>query len=379
VTPDSIGTKTQRLVQAAGTVAVGPEVAAAEVAVLGCRPVSMNLPDQPQRLRNRTWPVVAIIATQLCIPRNLLAEPTGNDTQSNPSAPPATGYTQPYVNPSLGDSKPFGRGLSVGMMLGVYVGINVVAYLAWWRGAPPDQFEWIKDGWFGESTYAGGADKLGHFYACHLETRAIAGILEEGGWPARTSTYAGAALTMGTFYVIEMRDGFSTGFSVNDMISNAVGTATGVLFREVPLIDKLFDTRVEYIPSPGYSKHFKKKGFNFSEDYTGMTYLLAWHLSSLPVIEQLPGPLRFMDLVLGYNARNYRPKVADPHVTKYQDTFIGISLNLQRVVDELWMGRHPRWGESASRTHRFTHFATEFLNVPYTSLALGTWRNEYQK
>jgi len=103
------------------------------------------------------------------------------------------------------------------MMLGVYVGINVVGYLAWWRGAPPDQFEWIQDGWFGEHTYAGGADKLGHFYANHLQTRAIAGILEEGGWQPRTATYAGAALTLGTFYVVEMRDAFSTGFSKNDM------------------------------------------------------------------------------------------------------------------------------------------------------------------
>ncbi len=303
--------------------------------------------------------------------------------QSSATAPlaptsPAKGYAEPYVNPSLGGSKPLGRGLSVGMMLGVYVGINAVAYLAWWKGSPPDQFEWIKDGWFGSRTYAGGADKLGHFYACHLETRAIAGILEEGGWHPRTSTFAGAVLTLGTFYVVEMRDAFSTGFSKNDMISNVAGTATGILFREFPILDKLFDTRVEYIPSPGYAKHFKKRGFNFSEDYSGMTYLLAWHLSSVPFVEELPGPLRFMDLVLGYNTRNYRPRT-DPHVPRYQDTFIGVSLNLQRVVDELWMGRHPQWGKSASRAHRFTHFATEFLNVPYTSLPLGTWRNEYHK
>jgi len=265
------------------------------------------------------------------------------------------------------------------MMLGVYVGINVVGYLAWWRGAPPDQFEWIQDGWFGEHTYAGGADKLGHFYANHLQTRAIAGILEEGGWHPRTSTYAGAALTLGTFYVVEMRDAFSTGFSKNDMISNIAGTATGVLFREFPILDEMFDTRLEYIPSSGYFKHFKKKGFNFSEDYSGMTYHFAWHLCSLPFIEQLAGPLRFTDLVVGYGTRNYRPRT-DPSLPRYQETFIGISLNLQRLVDELWTGeRHPKWGKSASRLHRFTHFATEFLSVPYTTLPVGTWVNESYK
>lgn len=301
------------------------------------------------------------------------AEPSGKATTVG-------GYSHPYGTSSLGTSKPLGRGLSVGLMLGMYVGMNTLAYLAWWVDSPPDQFEWIHDRWFERDTYAGGSDKLGHFWGNLVMTRAAAGILEEGGWHPRTSSFAGAALSIGTFYVVEMRDAFSTGFSKNDMISNVVGAAAGVLFREVPLVDKLFDFRVEYIPSANYFKKFKKKGFNFTEDYTGMTFLFAWHLCTVPWIEQSGGILRFADLVLGYNSRNYRPKTDDPHVMKYQDRFIGISLNLQRIVDELWLGeRHPKWGASASRAHRFTHFATEHLNAPFTSLPLGTWTTEYQK
>jgi hypothetical protein len=262
-------------------------------------------------------------------------------------------------------------------MLSLYVGFNTLAYLAWWVGSPPDRFEWIQDGWFGHRTYAGGADKLGHYWGNHLMTRGIAGILEEGGWHPRTSTYAGAALSLGTFYVVEMRDAFSTGFSKNDMISNVAGVATGVLFREFPVLDEMFDTRVEYFPTTSYFSKFKKKGFNFTEDYTGMKFLLAWHLSSVSALERSSLPFRYLDLVLGYHTRNYKPRPDDRHTTRYQDRYLGVSLNLQRVIDEIWLGeRHPQYGASASRTHRFVHFATEFLNAPFTSVQLGTWTTE---
>ena len=276
------------------------------------------------------------------------------------------------------DDSTIGRGTSVGLVLGMYAGLHVLAYLAWYADAPRDRFQWSSDGWFGPSTYAGGSDKVGHFFMTHFLTRANAGVLESGGWHPRSSTYAGVMLTLGAYYVIEMQDGFTFGFSKNDMIANIAGAATGVLFREVPTLDKMFDTRVEYIPSSNYLRRIKKDGFNFNEDYNGLTFLLAWHLCSVPWLEQNGGVLRFMDLVLGYNTLNYKPKPAEPHPTRYQDRFIGISLNLQRVVDELWTSnRHPRFGASASRMHGLVHFATEFFNIPYTSLRLGTWRTEY--
>ncbi len=83
--------------------------------------------------------------------------------------------------------------------------------------------------------------------------------------------------------------------------------------------------------------------------------------------------------MLGYNTHNYKPKPTERNALRTQDRFFGFSLNLQRVIDELWLDdRHPRFGESAGRTHRFVHFATEFFNLPYTSVRVGTWRNEYR-
>jgi hypothetical protein len=332
-----------------------------------------------RRHRGILGPIVPTVASLVCLSAIARAEP---DADSNPTATrsiPTTGYRRPYGSAALGDSEPLGRGLSLGIVGGIYVGINLLAYLAWWIHAPPDQFEMSHDGWFGERTYAGGSDKFGHFFMNHFLTRANAGVLEEGGWHPRTSTYAGAALTLGTYFVFEMRDGYSTGFSVNDMISNVAGTAFAILFREVPILDELFDTRCEYFPSSAFLRHPTKHAFNFNEDYTGLKFLLAWHLSTVPVVEQSGGPLRFVDLVLGYHTRNYRPREADRHISKYQDRYLGISLNMQRIVDELWMGRHPESGKSKGRVHRLTRFATEFFNLPYTSLPVVTWTNEYHR
>jgi hypothetical protein len=331
------------------------------------------------RYRGSLGLVLLMVAGLVCVPAIVRAEPDVNPSPTASSSSPTTGYRRPYGSDALGDSKPLGRGLSLGIVGGIYVGLNILAYLAWWIHAPPDHFELSHDGWFGDRTYAGGSDKLGHFFMNHFLTRANAGVLEEGGWHPRTSTYAGAALTLGTYYLFEMRDGYSTGFSMNDMISNFAGAAFAILFREAPVLDRLFDTRVEYFPSSAFLSRPTKHAFNFNEDYTGLKFLLAWHLSTLPVVEQSGGPLRFVDLVVGYHTRNYRPKETDRHLTKYQDRYIGISLNMQRIVDELWMGRHPQFGKSKSRVHRLTRFAAEFFNLPFTSVPVATFTNEYHR
>lgn len=309
-------------------------------------------------------------------PSNRALTPTpivASDSRSSADDPNAT-IAARWNNPNLT------RALSLGAVGGIYVAMNLVAYFSWWFKSPPEQFVWSHDGWFASNTYGGGSDKIGHFYMNAFLTRANAGLLEEGGWHPRTSTYAGAMMAFGTYFVFEMRDAYSTGFSKNDTIANAVGVATGALMREVPIIDELFDFRVQYFPSDAYVRNFKKKGINFNEDYTGLTFLFAWHLCSVPFVEKHAGILRFADVVLGYNTRNYRPKVQDPTVTRYQDRFIGVSLNLQRIIDELWLGkRHPRFGESAGPVHRFMHFGAEFFSLPFTSLPLGTWTNEYHK
>jgi hypothetical protein len=326
------------------------------------------------------WPTAVAHAQTNQATSGLRASPGGGTPDPEGTFRLAPGHLPGPAAPTGSPTSSLGRGLSLGLVLSMYVGLNLLAYFAWWADSPPDHFEWKHEGWFGARTYAGGADKLGHVFMNHFLTRATAGLLTEGGFSPRASTLAGASLSLGTYYVFEMRDGYSTGFSETDVVSNVVGTAMGVLMREVPAVDELFDTRVEYLPSPGYSKNFKKEGFNFNEDYTGLTFLFAWHLSSLPWVEKEGGPLRFLDAVVGFNAHNYRPKPVDPDVMRTQHTFFGLSLNVGRLIDEIWLGeRNPKHGASASRGHRFTQFGAEFFNLPYTSVPLVSWKSQNRK
>jgi hypothetical protein len=277
-------------------------------------------------------------------------------------------------------SEPLGKALSLGFVSGMYTALWLVCYQAWWANGTKHGFEWSDDGWFAVDTYSGGADKVGHFYATHLLTRATAGLMREGGWSLPVSALAGALGSTVTYLTFELRDAYTTGFSRRDMLANLAGTNLGVLMLYFPWLDERIDTRVQYWPSAGYLKNFHADGFNFNEDYTGLTFLLAYHLSSIKEIEAIDFPLRFVDLVVGFNTQNYRPRPVEENPLQKQHLFLGLSLNLQRVVDELWLSeRHPRFGDSAGRGHRFVQFLTEFFSLPLTTAPVVRWERQHIK
>jgi hypothetical protein len=291
---------------------------------------------------------------------------------------------EPVATPA-GDEAPrqprpfLSKGLSLGLVVGGYAALGSMLYEAWWAHGPKHGFEWSHDGWFASDTYSGGADKIGHFFMTNLITRATAGLMREGGWDPVLSTAVGALSSSAAYFAIELRDGYSTGFSRSDMVANLLGSGFGAIMVQVPWLDARFDTRVQYWPSEEYVRNFKKEGLNFNEDYSGLTFLLAYHLSSVELFEQSKLPIRFADVVLGFNTQNYRPRPVQPDAMQTQSIFIGFSLNMQRVVDELWLDRHPRIGDSANAGHRFAQFMTEFFSLPFTTLPVFTLERQHRR
>jgi hypothetical protein len=303
--------------------------------------------------------------------------------------PAADGATPVVVSPAQpsppadeGARRPrrfLSKGLSLGLVAGTYGALGAMLYQAWYAHGPKHGFEWSHDGWLGTDTYSGGADKVGHVYATYLLTRATAGLMREGGWDPVVSTAVGVLSTSAVYFAFELRDGYTTGFSYRDMVANLLGVSFGAAMLQVPWLDERFDMRVEYWPSEGYIKNFKNEGFNFNEDYNGLTFLLAYHLSSVAPIEEWKLPLRFADVVIGFNTQGYRPRPDDLRVLQRQRTFVGVSLNMQRVVDELWLGdRHPKPGDSAGPGHRFVQFMTELFNLPFTSAPVFTVERQHE-
>ena len=103
--------------------------------------------------------------------------------------------------------------------------------------------------------------------------------------------------------------------------------------------------------------------FNIAEDYSGETYLLAFHLSSIHSLRDSKYYwwTRYIDLAVAYESRYYKPEPnASEMLTPHQNAFIGVTFDAQRLCDELF--------KNHSTTRKITHGLFEIFNVPFSTL-----------
>jgi hypothetical protein len=223
-------------------------------------------------------------------------------------------------------------------------------------------------------TYAGGADKIGHMWGNYSIVRGISGILEWGGWSKKMALTTATGMTLGFFVVAEIKDGYKPqyGFSWGDIIFNVSGEALGLLFETQPKLDEMLDFKIEYFPSKAFRDSIGTDGpFNSSEDYTGQRFFVSYHLSTIDALRQSRyfGWSEYLDVSVGYQAAHFRPEYADPNDHK-QDLFVGLQLNVQRIVDNALMPS-ARSGKKPGGGTRALHFCTEIFQVPFTTLRVG--------
>jgi len=255
---------------------------------------------------------------------------------------------------------------SVAIVGGMYLGFSSWAYAAWYaKHKPLGYFKWGGDGWLGDRTYAGGADKFGHAWATMSLARAGTLLLHDyGGYDKQRSAIVSSALAESLFFFVEVKDGFYYEFSFSDLGADTIGAGLAVLLDNFPRLDEMFDYRVQYFPSHEYLDNVSHgNGYsrlNIAEDYSGETYLLALHLGGIHSLRDSPygGWSRFVDVVGGFDSRHYKPPELDLNVTRTQQWFLGVSLNAQGVFDYLLHGT-PR---------KVTHGLFEVFNLPYTAV-----------
>ena len=268
-------------------------------------------------------------------------------------------------------------------------------YLAWYRQHKPlSQYKFGGDdepcqhtislcglvGWAGDQTYAGGEDKFGHAWSTMSLARLGTEMLTQwGGYDRLPSMLVATGLSELLFIGVEVRDGFFFEFSYSDLGGDTVGALAALALMSFPRLDEMFDFRVQYWPSQEYLRKLDGSSpcpaggcsrWNIAEDYSGQTYVLAFHLSSIHALRDMQyGTVsRFVDLTLGFDTRNYKPPPdADLMAVPRQEMFIGVSLNAQGLFDWLLEGRQS---ETARKTRKVTHGLFEVFNLPFTSLPL---------
>lgn len=263
---------------------------------------------------------------------------------------------------------------------GLYTGFIGWTYAAWyrkpardfrWGGDVPDGAAWYR--WFDTRTYAAGADKLGHAWATLGLARLGTEILNQyGGYSRLSSAIVATALSEALFLGVEIKDGYHYSFSYGDLAFNTAGALLAFAQSVSPRVDELVDLRVQYFPSKAYRRRWEhERNIDWAEDYTGQTYLLAFHLGALPGVRDVRGLrwARYVDLAVGFDTRGYKPdppwRITDemPDYDKRQRLFLGITLNGQGVFDDLLRGRHEGLRKAA-------HATFEVFNVPFTTVPL---------
>jgi hypothetical protein len=263
------------------------------------------------------------------------------------------------------------RVVSASAVATVYAAFGTYAYFAWFDGAHQVPFfvvsDWRDEGPFALHSYAGGADKWGHFWSNYIMTRGTTELLVAGGWPRLASSLVIAGLTETAFALSEVKDGFVWGFEVGDFAMNMAGAGLAVLMENVPAIDRLFDFRLQYWPSRDYRALVKNmpffqrgNGVDFTQDYSGQSYMLALHLRG---IDALATPretawTRYVDVVAGFETRGFEPVRQDMAIGPNQTFYFGVAVNMQAVLDALF---------APSLARRLGDGAFEVVSLPGTT------------
>ncbi len=228
----------------------------------------------------------------------------------------------------------------------------------WWKDGFGGGFKTVNEGWFGQDTNYGGADKLGHAMFAYTGSRLLARGFEWAGNDSTTALKLGLWTAVGTLMGVEVIDGFSKKwrFSKEDAIANLAGGALAYVMERNPELDALIDLRLQY-SSPSGGHQFDPFG-----DYSSQRYLLVLKASGVPAFRQHP-LLKYLEINLGYGARNFDTdsRALTPPT---RHAYFGISLNLSELL------RNTVYKDNASptRTQRVTETFFEFMQIPAATM-----------
>ncbi len=227
----------------------------------------------------------------------------------------------------------------------------------WWNNSMSWDFRTVDEGWFGQNTYTGGADKVGHMYSTYVGTRLLTRAFEWAGHDSQTAAWLAAATAWGSMLAVEIGDGFSAHyrFSKEDLIMNTLGTGLGLLLEKNPELDAVLDYRLMYLPS---SDARRASQIDPIDDHSGQTYLLALKAGGVPSLRRIE-PLRYFELALGYGTRGYEPNLGEE---RSRHVYYGISLNVAELL-----GVTAFKDSRGSRMQRVTNGVLEVLQIPGTA------------
>ncbi len=288
--------------------------------------------------------------------RELFAPPTGFHLAAGVEAddPPAPSPVQAEAPPPA-PQKVFDSKTTL-FSAGVLVATPVLGYFSWWRNDWDGHFKVTNEGWFGEESYAGGADKASHIFFSYAMTLAFQSAYRSFGKTPAEARGLALGLTVLSGFLIEMGDGMSRyGFSWEDATANTIGAGIATLVDAYGLKDT-FGLRAGWVPNsipPGCCRYA-----GFGSDYSGEIYTADLKLAGfLPRVGVSPGLFRFLLVGITYSSKGYRHS---PPWYRQRQLGVEVGLALPVVLRVLGVRDTTWWGKTL-----LVFF--EYFRVPYTA------------
>lgn len=234
----------------------------------------------------------------------------------------------------------------------IYTNVIGAGVIALWGTAFWDYFTISPvtgdEGWFGEDTKYGGADKLGHVYSTYVWSLGFASLYEYWGMTEEDSLLYGPLSAWVFQGMMEVGDSFSEsqGFSYEDLVMNTVGAAFYYVREKYPEVKRKVDFRLEYIPD-------FNADVDFFTQYNSMKYMMALKFSGFNSMEDTP--MKYFELQVGYYTRGYSEH--ENYASKERVIYAGIGLNSSEVAKALG------W----EKTSKFLNY----YQLPYTYVPFG--------
>ncbi len=233
----------------------------------------------------------------------------------------------------------------------------------------PLQYGWVPfnvtdEGWFGRDTYTGGADKVSHFIISSGVSRLLYEAYTHLGHTPEQSFHLAAAAAFMSGTMVELLDSWSVyGFSFEDLASDALGSAAGVLIQRNNLQD-LLGLRLGLVETPIPASAVGSSVPTLGRSYNDEIYAADLKLGGL--IRRMkgnPGFARFFLTSFVYFTKGfgYDP----PLPTRYQEIGFEVGLNFTEILRAFGVSEKTWWGQGLIAIFDFFRFPFTQVGVYY--------------
>jgi hypothetical protein len=212
------------------------------------------------------------------------------------------------------------------------------------------------EGWFGEKTTNGGADKASHMTDYFVIANLFNDVYRILGWSERAAILWGFGIAFTTGLANEVSDGFTRhGFSWEDLGADTIGAGAATVIALTRTKD-LFAMRTSHLPGSTYTHDVYAADLKLN----GVGQRLNLNI----------GPLKWLLLSATYQAKGYR---VSPPTEHEREIGIEIGLNLQQILNDVGVKKDTWWGFGL-------HLFADNIRFPYTGIGMryelnkGKWR-----